>query len=303
MNIFNQALVFIFGFLYGARFDELNFTQSQISLVMNVSSVFTNLSGLFIGVATEYFSLRQVGVFGSAMISCGLALSSLATSLRQFILTYSLMVGLGFGFMGSAAFLAVCSYFTTGRNRAVSLAMSGTAIGQILLPQIVKLLMPVYGSRGTILIVGALALNGLIGALLFQPVMWHCKNNEPEKSPSEVDPLLKETKACYEKSFQRDTLKTRMRNVIDVELIKDVRFLILNVGLSCGYTIIIDFSTLLPFFLQVSFIIRKPNYFKHNVFVSGHCKLRRKPNSFLFIHSCLVGCFFSSDVPLLNRPL
>lgn len=87
IKIFDQSLVFIFGFLYGFRFAELDFNQKQISLIMNLSNVFTNVSGWVIGIAMEYFSVRQVGMFGCLMISCGIMLSSLASTLTEFILT------------------------------------------------------------------------------------------------------------------------------------------------------------------------------------------------------------------------
>lgn len=259
MNVFNQSLVFVFGFLYGARFAELNFTQSQISIILNLSSVFTNLSGWFIGFAVQFCSLRKVAIFGSLMISSGVALSSFATTLGHFMLTYGVMVGVGFGLMGSAAFLAVCSFFTA-RNKAVSLAMTGIGVGQMLMPQVVKLLMPIYGSKGTILIIGSLALNGMIGAVLFQPVKWHSKGGDGKSFPSESEPLIP---VKMRKLENRTNVSQILRKAFDVGLLKDIRFVILNLGLSSGYTIIIDLTIVLPLFLEVSlnfiFLRNHPN--------------------------------------------
>lgn len=166
------------------------------------------------------------------------------------------MVGMGFGFITSTSFLAVCSYFTTKKNRAVSIAMSGTGFGQTMLPQIVNLLMPVYGSRGTILIVGGLALNGLVGALLFQPVEWHLIDVGAPADPLLSSPITDTNKQPTE---QKPNFKSRLRNVIDWNLIRDLRFMIFSVGLSCGYTIIMDLLMILPFFLQVSSQCPKPS--------------------------------------------
>lgn len=247
MNVFNQSLVFIFGFLYGARFAELNFTQSQISVILNLSSLFTNLSGWFIGLAVQFFSLRKVAIFGCFMISSGVTLSAFATTLSEFILTYGLMVGVGFGLMGSAAFLAVCSNFSS-KNKAVSLAMSGIGLGQMLMPQVVKILMPIYGSKGTILIVGGLALNGLIGAALFKPVKMNSKADDCRRIYSEKDPLI----SIKQEKLENKIFSEVISKAFDFSLLSDFRFFILNVGLSTGYTIIIDLSIVLPFFLQVS---------------------------------------------------
>lgn len=39
--------------------------------------------------------------------------------------------------------------------------------------QIVNLLLMVYDFRGTVLILGALALHAVVGSALFQPISWH----------------------------------------------------------------------------------------------------------------------------------
>lgn len=296
MNVFNQSLVFIFGFLYGARFAELNFTQSQISIILNLSSVFTNLSGWFIGIAVQFFSLRKVAVFGSLMISSGVVLSSFATNLSDFILTYGLMVGIGFGLIGSAAFLAICSYFSD-RNKVISLAMTGIGLGQMILPQVVKLLMPIYGSKGTILIVGSLALNGMIGAALFQPAKWHLKSRDSKSFSSESDPLIQVKRETLE-SVRKNKLSTILLKAFDFNLIKDLRFFILNFGLSSGYTIIIDLSIVLPFFLEVSlnFVYGKTSFILS--FILEKCRTRCFSNCPLFINSGNYGCSSEANFSL-----
>lgn len=64
--------------------------------------------------------------------------------------------------------MAIKSYFTLRRSQAVGLSMAGTGIGQMIMPQVVRFLLEVFGYRGTTLILGGLSLNGLVGALLFQ---------------------------------------------------------------------------------------------------------------------------------------
>lgn len=69
--------------------------------------------------------------------------------------------GIGLGLINPSSFIAVNSYFSSNRGRAVGLALAGTGIGQMLMPHVVRLLLDYYGFRGTILIMGALALNGV----------------------------------------------------------------------------------------------------------------------------------------------
>lgn len=83
--------------------------------------------------------------------------------------------GLGLGFINPSSFIAVNSYFSTKRSRAVGFALAGTGVGQMFMPIVVRYLLDDYGFKGAILIMGALALNGIVGASLFQPVEWHMK--------------------------------------------------------------------------------------------------------------------------------
>lgn len=74
-----------------------------------------------------------------------------------------------------ATFVAVNSYFSTRKSQAVGLAMAGTGIGQMLMPQVVRFLLDEYGFQGTTLILSALCLNGFPGALLFQVKYFYYK--------------------------------------------------------------------------------------------------------------------------------
>lgn len=65
------------------------------------------------------------------------------------------------GLINPSSFIAVNSYFSTHRGRAVGLALAGTGVGQMLMPHVVRLLLDYYGFRGATLIIGALAFNGV----------------------------------------------------------------------------------------------------------------------------------------------
>lgn len=255
INVFNQSLLSIFGLLFGAYFTVLNESKTRIALVMNLCSACLNLTGLITAPLMRNFSPRAVAFMGCAFASCGLMMSSVASSLDEMIFTYSFMVGVGLGLIGPAIFLAVNSYFTTKRTRAFGFAMAGTGLGQMILPQIVRFLLSEYGFRGAVLIMGALSLHGVAGALMFQPVKWHMrlKNMDDEMQPllAPSSPASSNGSAYEMPDFQDNGFWKRLARSLDLSLLKDVRFVILNLGLACGYTVSIDFSLILPFFLQV----------------------------------------------------
>lgn len=83
--------------------------------------------------------------------------------------------GLGLGFLYPSTFVAVNSYFSSKRGIAVGWSVTGTGVGQMLLPILVGYLLEEFGFRQTILILSALSGHSLVAALLYQPVAWHVK--------------------------------------------------------------------------------------------------------------------------------
>jgi hypothetical protein len=96
---------------------------------------------------------------------------------------------------------------------------------------------------------GGIMLTGVIGALLFDPVEKHMrvrKNDETQpltSTPINIPQTDNEDNSTFWKRFI---------NTMDLGLLSDSRFLILNFVLACGFAVAIDFTLILPFFLQVS---------------------------------------------------
>lgn len=68
--------------------------------------------------------------------------------------------------------------------------MVGTGFGQMIMPNIVRLLLDEYGFRGAALIMAALAFHGLVGSSFFQPVEWHMTRSSSDTCFSEKRLLL-----------------------------------------------------------------------------------------------------------------
>lgn len=101
------------------------------------------------------------------------------------ILFFFIPSGMGVGLATSAAFVALNHYFKKKRGQAVGLSMAGTALGMLILPQLVRILLETYGFRGAVLILSGLALHAAFGSTLLQPVKWHLKE---EKIDVEMQP-------------------------------------------------------------------------------------------------------------------
>ncbi|KAL0279201.1 UNVERIFIED_CONTAM: hypothetical protein PYX00_000808 [Menopon gallinae] len=258
-NMTTQSLISVFGLLFIRRLPECGIDTSGASLIVSVQITILNLSGLVTGPILKTFSCRQLAFAGGAMVTAGLFLTGYATSLLAFISTYSVFTGLGIGLLFPTRFIAINSYFSTWRARAVGLSDAGTGVGQMLLPFLVRFLLEEYTFQGTVMILSALSAHALVGAALYQPVEWHMKRKEVAVEEEKLqikeerngledgkDPVVDEGPAKPAGKF------SRVIRMMDWNLLRDQLFVILIVELGFVYTANVMFSTLLPFFLESS---------------------------------------------------
>ncbi|XP_073845730.1 uncharacterized protein [Musca autumnalis] len=170
INMTNQSILSVFGLLFGSQLRDMHQETFTAALITNLNSLALNFSGLFIGPAIKSFKPRNVAICGCVMVSFGLCLCAFATEGWHFIVGYSLFVGLGLGLIAPSTFMAINSYFTTKRGRAVGVSLAGAGLGQVFIPHIVRFFLDNYGFRIAVLAMSLLSMMGLIGAVLLKPL-------------------------------------------------------------------------------------------------------------------------------------
>ncbi|KAJ8947363.1 hypothetical protein NQ318_002889 [Aromia moschata] len=173
VNLCTRSIEPSFGLLFGDLLKEMGVETTGAAIIMSTLDALINFSGLFVGPIIRAFSYRKVSLLGSALSGLGLILTYPASTMAHLLITYSIINGLGVGLTSSSTFVALNNYFVKRRGQAVGFSLAGTAFGMMLMPQAVKLLLDLYSFRGTILILGAFALNGIVGSSLLQPAKWH----------------------------------------------------------------------------------------------------------------------------------
>ncbi|XP_065159545.1 uncharacterized protein [Atheta coriaria] len=173
VNLCTRSIEPSFGLLFGDLLADLGVYTTGSALIMSTLDALINFSGLFVGPLIRAFSYRKVSLVGSMLCGIGLIATYPANSMAHILITYSIINGLGVGLTASSTFVALNHYFVNKRGQAVGFSLAGTALGMMLMPQAVSLLLNEYKFRGTILIIGAVALNGLVGSMLLQPAKWH----------------------------------------------------------------------------------------------------------------------------------
>lgn len=76
--------------------------------------------------------------------------------------------------IASGTFLAINDYFTTKKSTAVGISMAGTAIGQMVMPTFIGMLLSKYEFSGATFILGFMSYSGFIGALFFRVSILIC---------------------------------------------------------------------------------------------------------------------------------
>lgn len=69
--------------------------------------------------------------------------------------------------------------------------MAGTALGMLVMPQLIRILLESFGFSGAILVLSAVALHAAFGSTLLQPVKWHMKEEviDVELAPVPTSPM------------------------------------------------------------------------------------------------------------------
>lgn len=157
----NQSILSVYGQLFGGELERMQATTFTTALITNLNSLALNFSGLFIGPAIKSFKPRNVAACGCLMVCIGLILCSLATQSWHFIVGYSLFVGFGLGLISPSTFMAINSYFSNKRGRAVGVSLAGAGVGQVFIPHVVRFFLNTYGFRWAVLAMAALSLTGV----------------------------------------------------------------------------------------------------------------------------------------------
>ncbi|KAK8754728.1 hypothetical protein V5799_002570 [Amblyomma americanum] len=111
-------------------------------------------------------SLRSVHILGSAMSASGVVLCAAFQSITGITVCLGVITAIGQGMIFPSNSVVINSHFNTYRASASGISYVGTTIVSLVSPPVVFYLMDTYGLRGTFLIVGGLAMNGIAGSLL-----------------------------------------------------------------------------------------------------------------------------------------
>ncbi|KQV60734.1 hypothetical protein ASC95_04695 [Pelomonas sp. Root1217] len=135
---------------------DTGWSTTGISTAMTVAFVALAVGSMFWGALSDRVGPRLVVVTGALLLTTGLVLASLATSLVAFQLCFGAIVGVSAAAIFAPLMACVTGWFDTRRSLAVSLVSAGMGMAPLTMSPLVAWLVQGHDWRSTLQIVAAL---------------------------------------------------------------------------------------------------------------------------------------------------
>ena len=161
----------LFADLYGPKFEKFQATETEKSSVLAAFLIFAQGVSLFVGPLVQVSSERIIGMIGATLQTLGVALSAISTATWHLILCIGVVTGIGFGISIVNNIIIINKYFNKKIGIAMGLAASLLSIIGLILPQILKILLPNFEIQTVIFIYSAFqGVTSVLGAILMKPL-------------------------------------------------------------------------------------------------------------------------------------
>lgn len=145
---------------------EFGWSRSFLSAAAAATLLVMALTAPFAGHASDRYGVRATLTFGLALVGAGCLVVSLSNSQIMFLLGFSGLAAIGFGFVAThVVSTAVARLFETQRGLATGIATSGATGGQFLIVPLIAVLLTTLSWRWSFLAAG-------IACLVLAPLLW-----------------------------------------------------------------------------------------------------------------------------------
>ncbi|XP_031341180.1 monocarboxylate transporter 13-like isoform X1 [Photinus pyralis] len=239
-------IVQCFGLIYEKPFKEADISATQISFLLHLYNSIMCTFCFVAGPLLKKFSFRQVALAGSLAVSVGVSATYFSSRYEYLLGTFCIFIGIGQGLIIQSVSLAINTYFKKRLTLAMSYSVTGTGLLPIVTPQVTNLLLANYNTQGTVLILAGISLHSLAGALLLRPPYRKSKPNREQNVAA--DGTADEVR-CLIKDELKLSVTSKIKALLNLELLKESSFVILIVGMSISYVAELNFNLINPFVL------------------------------------------------------
>ena len=179
---FSSGSRFAFGLLLRPMSEDLDLSRSALSLAAACFMVVSALSMPFFGRLIDTYSLRLIIAIGAVVASAGIALMGLAATQWQVILLYGVVFAIGNGGTSVGPIgVMISRWFERGRGTATSAAMSGNAMGQLVIITALASTLAYIGWRNAYIALG------LVNLVIVVPLVIAFARAKPEPDAQQAE--------------------------------------------------------------------------------------------------------------------
>ena len=160
--ILAQGLYIIFGVFINPLLEEFGWTRAAISGAFSLSTILQGVLGIVMGGLVDRFGPRIVVTVCGVFLGAGYLLMSQVNTIWQIYLFYGVIIGIGGSGLWVPLLSPISRWFVARRSMMTGIVMSGMTIGGIIAPLIVSRLIVAYDWRQTFIILGSVALIGIV---------------------------------------------------------------------------------------------------------------------------------------------
>jgi MFS family permease len=182
---FNSGTRYAFGLMLKPMTDELGWSRSELSLALAVFMFVSALAMPLAGRLVDRYSLRMVLAGGTLIGAAGIALTGRVTSQWQLFVAYGLVYAVGHAATSIPTVgVMISRWFTRRRAMANSAAISGNAIGQLVIITLLASFLTTLGWRTSYAVLGAANL-----AIVLPVVLAAARSRPPALHRGTVSPV------------------------------------------------------------------------------------------------------------------
>jgi MFS family permease len=170
MIFITYGLNYSYSVFFKSLAELFNGDRATISLIFSLSMIIRGAAAIGTGWLADRYGARKIMVFCGLMMGAGYILSSRASALWQFFLTYAVIEAIGMSGIFGISSALVTRWFTRNRGLALGIVVSGSGLGTFLIVPGVERLINAMKLSPTFLVIGIAAGSlMIIGALLLRP--------------------------------------------------------------------------------------------------------------------------------------
>lgn len=158
---FQSGARFSFGIMFKPMIAEMGWNRASISSVFFLNMVFFALTLSVAGKLYDRYGPRWVILVSTVLLATGYISTAWVDGLWKFHLFYGVLTAVGTGGASIPLIAALISkWFARRRGLAISLALSGSCLGQFVLVPIINWFVLAYGWRLSYVLIGCIILAG-----------------------------------------------------------------------------------------------------------------------------------------------